>query len=87
MRVNAVHLNLVELRKPDVVIQCAELVYLLDAAWCLLAELVAREVKDFQTVGMVFLVQCLQFVILRCESAPGGGVHYQQHIAFVAGEG
>ena len=57
---------------------------LLVAAGRLLAKLIAGKVKDLKTVFLVQLVQILQLVILRRKSAACCGVHYKQHLTFVA---
>ena len=86
MGVGTVDVDFVELRETDVEVGCTELVDFLYAAGCLLAELVAWEVEDFQAFGMVFLIDGLQFVVLWCEAAAGGGVDDEEHFPFVVGE-
>ena len=57
--------------------------YLLVAAGSLLAELVAGEVENGETVGMMFFIKLLQLFILRGETALGGGVYDENHFVGV----
>ena len=82
----AVHVDFVKLRELDVEIGGAELMNLLNRAGSLLAELVAGEIEYFKAIGMVFLVECLQLIILVREATTGGCVHNQQHLALVVGK-
>ncbi len=75
----SVHLNLLELRKLSAIVQLAETVYALVGARSLLAELVAREVQNLETLRMIFLVKLLQLGVGGSEAALCGGVNYQQH--------
>ena len=43
----------------------------------------AREIKDFQTLILVFVVQILQSLILWSKSAPGSSIHYQDHLPLI----
>ena len=81
MGVITVDIDLIELGELDVVLQRAELMDLLDGAWCLLAKLIAGEVENLQATLMELLVERLQFGVLRREAAKGGCVDNQQHIA------
>ena len=83
MLIRSVHLDFVELRELDVEVGRTELMNLLNRARSLLSELVAREVQNLQPLATVFLLQCLQFLVLGCESAAGGGVHDEQHLTLV----
>jgi len=86
MCVFAIHINLVELWKVDVEVGCAELVYLLNRTRSLLSELVTRKVENFEALSLIFLVERLQFLVLRRESASSSSIHYQQYLPFVVGE-
>ena len=74
MGILAVHVNLVELREVDIEVGRAERVNLLNRAGRLLAELVAGDVEDLETLSMILLVERLQVLVLRRESASRGGV-------------
>jgi hypothetical protein len=50
-------------------------------------ELVTRESNDDESLVLVLLVQGLQAVILRGETALGGGIRNQEDFAFVLAEG
>ena len=63
----SVHINLVELCELNVKVGRAELMNLLDSAGGLLSELVAGKVQNLETLAVVLLIQCLQFLVLRCE--------------------
>ena len=51
-----------------------------------MAELVAGEAYDHQSLVLIFLVQFFQTVVLRGEAALGSGVHHKQHLALVIGK-
>ena len=84
--VGSVHLDFVELWELDVKVGGAEFVNLLDASGGLCAELVAGEVENLEALGAIFLVERLQFLVLGCEAATGGGVDNEQHLALVVGQ-
>ena len=54
---------------------------------CLLAKLVARKIKNFETLRMIGLIKFLQFLILRCETTLCGGVDDEQHFVGILLEG
>ena len=60
----AIHIYLVKLREMDVKISRTELVNLLNRARRLLAELVAGEIEDLETLTMILLIKRLQIFIL-----------------------
>ena len=86
MLAGPVHLDFVELRELDAVVGRAELVDFEDAAGCLLSELVAGEVEDFESLGGELLVEGFQLFVLGREAAAGGGVDDEQHLTLVVGE-
>ena len=47
----------------------------------LLAKLVAGKVQNLETLLVQAFVEALQVVVLRCETALGGGVHNQEDLA------
>ena len=55
----------------------AELLYLSNCAGSLLAELVAREIKNLKSLLIILLINLLQVLVLRCESAAGSGVYHK----------
>ena len=86
MLVNSIHLYLIELWKLDIEVGRAELMNLPNSTRSLLSELVAGEIQDLKPFRLIFLIQCFQFLVLRCESTSRGGVHNQQHLALVFSE-
>ena len=56
-------------------------------AWCLLAKLVAGEVEDIKALSVVFLIECLKFVILRGESALCGCIDDKQNLVSILFQG
>ena len=79
----SVYLDLIELWELNAEVGRAELLDFLNGARGLLAKLVAGEVENLQALGLVLLVQLFELFVLRGESATGGGVYNQQHLAFV----
>ena len=77
----AIDIDFVELRELDSEVGGAELMDFGDGAGCLLTELVAGEVEDFETLVTVFLVERLQFLVLWGETTAGGGVDNEQHLS------
>ena len=53
--------------------------YRLVGAWCLRSKLIAGEIQDLKALCVVFLIELLQFFILRCESAFSGGIDNEKH--------
>ena len=78
-----VYLNLVKLGELYMIVGGAELLNLGNCAGCLLTELVAREIQNLKSLLIILLVNLLQVLVLRRESATGGGVYNQQHLSFV----
>jgi hypothetical protein len=76
----AINLYLLETGEFSAEVQFAELVDALVSAGSLLAELVAREVENLETLSVILLVQGFQFVVLRSETALGGGVDDEQYL-------
>ena len=68
MSIGAIHLDLVELRELDVEVGRAELMNFLNRSRSLLPKLVAGEVQNLQSLAAVFLIERLQFLVLRRES-------------------
>ena len=79
----SVYINLVELWEMDVEIGCAEAVNLLNSSRSLLTELITWEVKNLETLSVIFLLEWLQVFVLWCESASGSGIHNQQYLSLV----
>ena len=52
-------------------------------AGSLLAELVAGEVEHLEAVGVIFLVEGLQFVVLGCEATLRSGVYDEEHFVLI----
>ena len=86
MCIVAVYLNLGHKREGYAVVDAAEFGNLLVAARLLVSKLVARETDDDQPAVLIFLIKGLQSVILRGESAFGGGVDYKENLTFELGE-
>ena len=72
--IRAIHLHLLKSWKLCAVIHLAELMNRLICARSLLSKLVAGKIKDFKSLTMIFLIEFLQFFILRRESALYGCV-------------
>ena len=81
----AVDLYFLELGKLSTKIQGAELMNFLLGAGSLLTKLVAGEVENLKTLVLILLVQGLQLFVLRSETATGGRVDNEQHLALVLG--
>ena len=79
----AVDLDLLETGELCAEVQFAELVNALICARCLLSELVAGEIENLESLGVILLVELLQFIVLRGESAFGCCVDNQQHLVGV----
>ena len=82
----AVDVDFAELGELDVEVGGAELVYFGVAARSLCAELVAWEVQNAETLRGIFLVEGFKLIVLWRETAPGGRIDNQEHLAFVFGE-
>ena len=83
----AVDLDLLELWELGAVGELAERVDALVGARCLLAKLIAGEVENLEALGMVFLIEFLQFLILRGETAFGGCVDDEQYLVGILAQG
>ena len=79
----AVYLNLVKLGECDMIVGSAELLDFGNGAGSLSAELVAREIQNLESLLIVFLINLLQILVLRRESATGGGIYNQQELSLV----
>jgi hypothetical protein len=82
----AVDVDLREHREGDAVIELAELLDLLLAAWLLAAELVAREAEHLEALAVQLAVELLEALVLRREAALACRVDDQEHLALVARE-
>ena len=82
----AIDLDLRHQREGDAVVDAAELLDLLVGAGLLMAELVAGEADDDESLVLILLVERLEAVVLRGEAALAGGVDDEQHLALVVGE-
>jgi hypothetical protein len=65
------------------VVDTAELGNLLVAARLLVGELIAGETYDDQSLVLIFFVKGFQTVVLRGESALGGGVDNHKDFSFI----
>ena len=83
----AVHVGLGHQREGDAVIQAAEFLNFLIRAGLLVTELVTGEADDHEALVTVLLIKGFQPVILRGETAFGGGVDNQENLSLVLGEG
>lgn len=77
----AVHINLLEAGELGAKTQCAEFLNFLVGARRLAAELIAREIQNFQTLRAVLIVKFIQVVVLRRKPALSSRIHNQQHLA------
>ena len=73
-------------REGHTVVEAAELFDLLIVARFLVRKLVARETENDKSLVFIFLVQCLQTIVLRRETTFGGGVNDEDHLSFVVSE-
>ena len=87
MDVVAQNVDFGKLWEGDPIASGAERVDLLIAAGGLVRKLVAGEIQDFQAVLLMQLVKVLELIILGRETAAGGCVHDQQHLAIVIRQG
>jgi hypothetical protein len=84
--VRTIDFNLVEHGKRDVVFARTELFDLFVRAGLLLAELIARETKDDESLAFVFFVDGFESGVLLGVTALGSDVDDQDSFAFVGGE-
>ena len=82
----AVDVDFAELGELDVEVGGAELVYFGVAVRSLCAELVAWEVQNAETLRGIFLIEGFKLTVLWRETALGGRIDNQEHLAFVFGE-
>ena len=73
-------------REGHTMVETAELLDLLIAARLLVSELIAREAEDDESLVFVFLIQCLQTIVLRRETAFRSGINDEEHLTFVVCE-
>src|SRR4051794_17542217 len=83
MAAGAVHVDLLEHRERDAVVERAELLDLVGRARLLAAELVAREPEDGEAAVAVVVVDLLEGGVLRGEAALRRHIHDQQGLAGV----
>src|SRR5690349_2021078 len=81
MRVTAIDVYFGEHWEGNGIIGLAELRNLRGVARLLRAELVAGEPQHRKAARRKLLVQLLQSLVLRCESAGARGIHDQQHLS------
>jgi hypothetical protein len=79
----AVDVQFGEEGKGDVVFAAAELFDFLGCAGFLAEKIVARKAEDGETLALVFLLDGLEALVLRCEAALGCHVDDEQHLALV----
>ena len=79
----AVDIDFLHERESDTVVEAAELRDLRVGTGLLVGELVARETENHETLVFVLLVQRLQPVVLRGETAFGSGVDNHEDLAAV----
>jgi len=79
----AVHLDLLETGELRAEVQFTELMNALVGAGSLLAELVAGEIENLETLTVILLVECFQLVVLRGKTALGSRVDYQQYFVSI----
>src|ERR1700687_2221793 len=82
----AVDLDFGKQGKGDSVVAFAEAENFLVAAGLLVAELIAGEGQNLQSLGAIFFIELLQPLVLRRVSAAAGGVDDEQDLAAIAGE-
>ena len=75
----AVDLDRLETGEVGAVGEFAEIVDRLIGAGGLLAKLVAGEIEDFKALGVLFLIEGFEFLILRSKATLGSGVYYEEH--------
>src|SRR5687767_12238066 len=83
MRRRAVHVDLGEQRKRDVVRRGAEPLNLRLRARLLPAELIAREAEDHESLILVFAKQRLEPFVLPSESALARDVHDEERLSAI----
>ena len=86
MGIVAIDLDLGHQGEGHTVVDAAELGYLGIGTGLLMSELVAREADDHQALVLILLIQSLQAIILRSESAFGSGINYHENLALVLSE-
>jgi hypothetical protein len=74
------------MRKGDGVVAFAEAENFRVRAGLLVAELIAGEGQNLQSLGAIFFVELLQPLVLRRVSAAAGGIDDEQDLAAIAGE-
>ena len=73
--------------KAHLIIRGAEFLDLVVRARLLLAKLVGGEGKHFESLVLIFLVDLLQSLVLRCETALAGSIDDQEHFSLEPGQG
>ena len=82
----AIDADFLEQRKLDTVVGGAKSSNIVRATRLLAGEIVAREAKNLQATLAIALKEAFQTRVLRRESALGGQVDNQQHLALEAGK-
>jgi hypothetical protein len=86
MLVLAIDLDLRKQREGDAVVELAEAANLLIAPGFLMAELIARETQNLQSLFAILLVKLLESLVLRSETTLAGGIDDQQNLAAIIGK-
>ena len=84
--VGSIHVSLGELGEFGAVGELAELGDFLVGSGCLLPELVAGEIQDFEPAFMEAFVHGLEGFVLGSEAAAAGGVDNEQYLSLELGE-
>jgi KUP system potassium uptake protein len=82
-RIVAIHVDFREQRKRHAVVDLAELRDLVLGPGFLRTELVARESQHFESLGVIFLVERFEALVLRREAALAGRVDHQKHLVVI----
>ena len=76
----AIDLQFLELRELGAIGELAELVDALVGTGSLLTKLIAGKIEYLKALGMILLVELLQFLILRSKTAFGCRIHNEQNL-------
>ena len=87
MGATAIHVYLVEHGKADTVVLFTEGTDFIRRARLLLTELVTRETKNLQPLGLQGFIQTFQSLVLGGKPAFAGRIDDQQHLALKLGQG
>ena len=83
----AVYLDLLVALELSAVCELAELMDAFISAWSLLSKLVAWEIQNLEALGVIFLVELFELLVLRSEATLGGGVDDEQYFVSILFEG